>query len=191
MAPLAARLVAEHGLVAAAIDGPVHGDRRADGAAREQVLADFRALWQAGTPGIDEMVADWRTALDHLVTWPAVDSQRVGWAGLSMGTGYGLPFVAAEPRVRAAVLGMWGLSYPSSQRLAVDAPRVRCPVLFQRKAEDELFTVDGQEELFDLLGSRYKRLVLYPGGHGPPDEVQTADLVGFLAEQLGSTAGSG
>ena len=191
VAPLAALLVETHGFAAAAIDGPVHGDRRGDGAPREQVLAEFRDLWRRGTPRIAEMVADWRATLDLLVTWPEVDAGRVAWAGLSMGTAYGLPFVAADPRVRAAVLGMWGLSYPSSERLALDAPLVRCPVLFQRRAADELFTVEGQEELFALLASADKELVVYPGGHGPPGPDQTAALVRFLAGHLGPAGPAG
>jgi dienelactone hydrolase len=190
MAGLAARLAGQEGFVVAAIDGPVHGDRRSDGAPREQVLAEFRALWREGTPRVDEMAADWRAAVDYLVTLPEVDPQRIGWAGVSMGTGYGLPFVAAEPRVRAALLGMWGLSYPSSERLAADAPRVRCPVLFQRKAEDELFTVEGQEELFGLIGSPDKRIVVYPGGHVSPEGAQLEDIVAFLADQLRTPAAS-
>ena len=85
---------------------------------------------------------------------------------------------------QAAVLGLWGLSYPSTERLALDAPRVRCPVLFQRKADDELFTPEGQIELFSLLGSAEKRLAVYPGRHGTPSADQQADVIGFLTCHL-------
>jgi dienelactone hydrolase len=188
VAPLAERLVAERGYVVAAIDGPVHGDRRPAGAPGDTVLELFRALWLGGTQRIDEMVADWRAAIDHLLTMPEVDTSRIGWAGTSMGTAYGLPLLAAEPRVRAAVLGMWGLSYPNSERLAADAPDVRCPVLFQRQADDRLFTVEGQEALFALLGSTEKRLAVYPGTHGPAGPEQSADSVSFLASRLDPAA---
>jgi cephalosporin-C deacetylase-like acetyl esterase len=40
--------------------------------------------------------------VDHVGAGP------VGYWGLSMGCGLGAPFVAAEPRVRAAVLGLAG-----------------------------------------------------------------------------------
>jgi hypothetical protein len=79
---------------------------------------------------------------------------------------------------------MWGLSYPSSERLADDAPFVHCPVVFQRKAEDALFTVEGQEALFGLLGSDEKALVVYPGGHSVNSPSQVSDMVDFLGRQL-------
>jgi dienelactone hydrolase len=184
VAPLAEMLVVGGEFVAAAIDGPVHGDRRSDDAGRDQVLADFRALWGSGTPHIDDMVADWRAALDHLCELEEVDPSRVGWGGVSMGTAYGLPVVAGEPRISAAVLGQWGLSYPYSERLRADAPRVTCPVLFQRKTEDELFTAAGQEELFGLIGARDKRMATYPGSHGLFVEAQVTEALAFLRTHL-------
>jgi dienelactone hydrolase len=184
VAPLAELLASEHGMVVAAVDGPVHGSRRKDGAPPEVVLAEFRALWREGRPRIDEMVADWQGALDELVRYEGVDRRRIAWYGVSMGTAYGLPLVAADHRIQAAVLGLWGLSYPSTERLALDAPRVRCPVLFQRKADDELFTPEGQIELFSLLGSAEKRLAVYPGRHGTPSADQQADVIGFLTCHL-------
>ena len=184
VAPLAERLVADIGAVVVAIDGPVHGDRRTDGADGDVVLADFRALWRRGEPRIGEMAADWRATLDEVGRWPDVDADRIGWCGVSMGTAYGVSFVAAEPRVRAAVLGMWGLTYPSSERLALDAPSITCPVLFQRKADDELFPVVGQEALFALLGTDDKELRTYPGRHATPVPAQVDDQVAFLARQL-------
>jgi dienelactone hydrolase len=184
MAPLAEVLV-ESGFAAAAIDGPVHGDRRSDGAGREQVLADFRDMWRSGATHVDEMVADWRVALDYLCELGEVDAGRVGWGGVSMGTAYGLPVVASEPRIGAAVLGQWGLSYPFSDRLKADAPRITCPVLFQRKADDELFTAEGQEELFELIGAADKRMATYPGTHGQFVEAQATDALAFLTDHLG------
>jgi dienelactone hydrolase len=183
-APLAERIVGDLGFVAAAIDGPVHGDRRTDAAPRDVVLEDFRALWRQGTPRIDEMVADLGATLDELVGRPDVDPGRVAWVGMSMGTAYGLPFVAADARVRAAVLGMWGLSYPSTGRLAADAPRVRCPVLFQCQTEDQVMTAAGQAELFALLGADDKRLATYPGTHAPAGPEQVDDTIAFLRRHL-------
>ncbi len=55
------------------------------------------------------MVADWRATLDALAALPEVDTARVAYGGVSMGTMFGLPFVAAEPRIRAAVFGLCGL----------------------------------------------------------------------------------
>ncbi|MDB5955884.1 MAG: alpha/beta hydrolase [Ramlibacter sp.] len=176
-------LVQVHGFVVAAIDGPVHGDRRASLDAGAAVRDEFRALWAAGG-SVDSMIADWRATLDHLCTLPEVDPQAIGWYGISMGTAYGLPFVACEPRIRAAVLGMWGTSRVNSGRLVEDARRVTIPVLFQQKSEDEFFTSEGQVEIYEALASREKQLAVYAGGHTDPVGTQLLDLVGFLASQL-------
>jgi dienelactone hydrolase len=176
-------LVEDHGFVVAAIDGPVHGERRASFDAGPAVRDEFRALWAAGE-SVDPMIADWRATLDHLCALPQVDPAAIGWYGISMGTAYGLPFVATEPRIRAAVLGMWGTSRVNSQRLVDDARRVTIPVLFQRKRDDEFFTPEGQVEVYEALASSDKRLAVYEGGHTDPAGAQLADLIAFLSERL-------
>ena len=186
----AALFTGRHGMALAAIDGPVHGARRAGaaaGATREATRADFFAVWEGEGSGIDAMVEDWRATIDMLLSEPRIDPSAVGWLGVSMGTAYGLPLVAAEPRIKAAVLGMWGLSFVNSQRLALDAGRVACPVLFLQKWDDALFTRDGQIALFEKIASRDKWLNVYPGGHVPLEGRQLRDLEDFLLEQLSAT----
>jgi dienelactone hydrolase len=176
-------LVRDHGFVVAAIDGPVHGDRRAVFDAGEKVRGEFRELWAKGG-SVEPMVEDWRATLDQLVALPQVDAGAIGWYGISMGTAYGLPFLASEPRIRAAVLGMWGTSRVNSQRLLDDARRVRIPVLFQRKRDDEFFTPEGQAEIFSALASEQKKLAVYEGGHTDPSGPQLSGLIEFLVSQL-------
>jgi dienelactone hydrolase len=178
-----APLVRQHGFVVAAIDGPVHGDRRASFDAGEKVREEFRSVWAQGG-SVDPMVADWRATLDRLCQMPQVDAGAIGWYGISMGTAYGLPFVAADARIRAAVLGMWGTSRVNTQRLVDDAPRVSIPVLFQQKKDDEFFTSEGQVEIYEALGSQEKRLVVYEGRHVDPSGAQLSDLIDFLVSRL-------
>jgi len=91
---LGRRLVRHHGLAAVAIDGPVHGDRRADaGADIEAVNKDFWRTWRDDPAMTDEMVADWRAVLDALQEPGRLGAGPVGWWGLSMGTILGLPVV--------------------------------------------------------------------------------------------------
>lgn len=180
---IAIPLVERHGFVVAAIDGPVHGARRAVFDAGEQVRAEFRELWARGG-SVEPMIADWQATLDALCAMPQVDPAAVGWYGISMGTAYGLPFVAAEPRVRCAVLGMWGTSRVNSQRLVDDARRISIPVVFQRKLQDEFFTPEGQVEVYEALASGDKRLAEYEGGHVDPSGAQLADSIDFLVRHL-------
>jgi len=59
-------------------------------------------------------------------------------------------------------------------------------VLFQQKWGDELFSREGQIELFDKLGSPDKRLVVYMGGHKNPEGEQIQDIFDFLVGRLGA-----
>jgi len=178
-------LVRHHGLAALAIDGPVHGDRRHDGGADgELAFLDFAQLWSSQEDLIDTMVADWRAALDAVQALPEVAAGRCGYWGLSMGTIFGLPVVAAEPRVAVAVLGLMGIAGPTRQRFSADAPAVKCPVLFLVQWDDELFARDRAVELFELLGSTDKRLHAHPGKHAevPAEEFEASAR--FLADAL-------
>lgn len=166
-----------------AIDGPVHGDRREVFDEGPTVRDEFRALWAAGG-SIAGMVSDWQEALDAMLALPTIDKKAVGWYGLSMGAAYGIPLLAADPRIRVAVTGMWGSCRPGSEPLVLDAPRIQGQVLVQMKWDDPLFTREGQLHLFDRVGTQNKQLNVYPGGHTDPKGPQLEDAVAFLARHL-------
>jgi len=109
----------------------------------------------------------------------------VGYWGLSMGTLLGLPLVAAEERISAAVLGLAGITGPTMDRLARDAASVQCPVLFVAQWDDELFSRDTVLALFDALGTRDKQLHATPGSHAGVTPETFALTARFLATRLG------
>jgi dienelactone hydrolase len=184
---LARRFVRHDGVAAVAIDAIDHGER---GPIRESNLPAYEDLWKRPDT-FDRMVADWQATLDAVEQLPEIDRERVGYWGLSMGTMLGLPFVAAEPRIRAAVLGLCGFRGSSAirgrfgERHAADAPRIQCPVLFMVQWNDELFDRDGAFDLFDAVGSADKRLHAHPGKHGEVPAEGIAATRAFLAEHLG------
>jgi dienelactone hydrolase len=182
---MARRLVRHSGLAAAAIDGPVHGDRSHEGGSDTRaIFLRFAQAWSSDDTMTDEMVADYVATLDALQSFDEIGPGPAGWWGLSMGTILGLPFVAAEPRITVAVLGCMGLTGPTRERIAADAPLVGCPVLFLAQWDDELFARDTAFALFDALGSKDKRLHASPGTHGAvPDEEFLASEQ-FLAKRL-------
>lgn len=182
---LARRLVRHHQMGACAIDGPVHGDRQPDGGSQPALtFLRFAQVWSSDPTMTDAMVADWRATLDALGALPELAGGPVGYWGLSMGTILGLPLVAAEPRVDAAVLGLMGLTGPTRDRIDAAAAGLRCPVLFLVQWDDTLFDRTSALELFDRLAPSDKRLHAHPGGHGQvPDEGFTAS-VDFLATRL-------
>lgn len=190
MVELAGRFVREHGFAAAAIDGPIQGARRADGLSGMEVQAEFRAMWEKNHR-IDAMVADWRATVDALVAQDSVNADAIGWYGVSMGTAYGLPLTAVDARIKVALLGMWGTNFVNSERLSQDAPKVRCPLLFQQKWDDQFFTRAGQFDLFDRLGATEKWLKVYPGAHVAVAGEQLDDGIEFLARRLKPFAAPG
>lgn len=158
---VARRLARRDGVAVALIDLPGHGERAAS---EDELPHEERRALAAG---------DWVATLDALASAAELDVGRVGYWGLSLGTDYGLPFVASDERVVVAVLGLYGTR--SSRIGDTDAlglcARVRCPVLYVMQWDDEMFDRDGQLAVFDALGSEDKRLLSYPGGHDDtPDE---------------------
>jgi dienelactone hydrolase len=183
---LGRRLVRHLGYAAAAIDGPVHGDRRQPKPGPDLPFFDFAQVWSSDATMTDAMVADWRAVLDALEGEPDIGPGPVGYWGLSMGTIIGLPVVAVESRIAVAVLGLMGLTGPTKSRIVADAPKVLCPVLFLKQWHDELFPGEAVDALFAALGSVDKRMHAHPGKHGdvPPEEFEASER--FLALHLGS-----
>jgi len=173
---LARRLVRHHGIAAASIDGPEHGDRVRTG-----------DMWWSN-PVTDATVHDWKSVLRAVQARPEIGVDiPVGYWGFSMGTIFGLPFVAAmQDELRVAVLGLMGLTGPTKERIEGDAKSLRAdlPVLFVLQRDDELFPLETGIALFDALGTSDKRLHLNLGAHSavPVDEFEATQA--FLAKHL-------
>ena len=166
---LGRRLATVSQVASATIDGPFHGDRVPEQLDRQQYQAMMAAM------GVDKvtdgMVDDWTATLDAVSQLDGIDANRIAYMGFSMGTRFGLPYVAAAGgRLRCAVLGKNGLRQTSGManmapRFERDAPTIKVPVLYHVQWDDELFPRAGQFELFDLLGTSDKRLIAFPGPH--------------------------
>ena len=179
---MAYRLVRHYGFSALAIDGPVHGRRTVGDGARDAFSSEWK---RPGT--VDDMIADWKLATDSVMALDAVGQGPLGYWGLSMGTIYGAPLVAAEPRIRVAVLGLMALVGPSEeykQKIRKAADNITCPVLFLWQLEDELFPRDRTLDLFDRIASGNKRLHANPGTHAqvPVEELDFSES--FIAEYV-------
>lgn len=186
---LGRRLAADYGFAVAAIDGPGHGDRRAPGHLDEvAVFSAFLTEWsREGT--VDDMVADWQATIDGLRALDEVGDGPIGYWGLSMGTIYGVPLVAAEPRIRVAVFGLMGLLGPTRERMAADAATISCPVLFVQQWDDSLIPRAETFELFDAMSSIDKRLHAHPGDHAAVPVEEIVFSAQFLARHLAPHAG--
>ncbi len=181
------RLATTHRIAAVAIDGPVHGDRRAATtcATPAEVTAEFRALWCAdGEAMTSGMVEDWRAVLDILAELPEIQGDTAGWWGVSMGTIIGLSLVAAEPRISAAVLGLMGLMGPTRSRIERDAPHVGCSTLFLLHWDDDIVPRESALDLWNAIGAEDKCMYAVPGPHATVRGEEFEVSVRFLASRL-------
>ncbi|SOE11020.1 Dienelactone hydrolase [Streptomyces sp. 2323.1] len=186
----ARRFVAECDFAVAALDVPGHGDRPKDeeydriatenqarvaaGAELAPLIAEFQALVARRTVPEWQAVLGAVQGLDHVGTGP------VGYWGVSLGCGLGVPFVAAEPRVRAAVLGLGGASASAGA-----AARITVPVEFLVQWDDERVPRAQSLALFDALASAEKTLHANPGKHGELPAFELDSTLRFFARHLG------
>jgi dienelactone hydrolase len=174
-------LAAKHGIASLSIDALVHGDRRGPEQDPDDVRDDFLESWKRPeTP--DEMIRDFQAALAAVETELSVGP--LGYFGFSMGTMMGVPLIAAEPRIKAAVIGLMGPWGSVATRIRKDAPSVTCPVRFLMQWDDELIDRDLCFELFDLLGSGDKHLRAHPGLHAEVPAGEMREAPGWLAAHL-------
>ena len=186
----ARRFAAECGFAVAAVDVPGHGDRPRN-EEHDRIIAEMRTRVQTGgelTPLIagfhtllaGQTVPEWRAVLDAVQELDHVGAGPVGYWGVSLGCGLGVPFVAAERRVRAAVLGLGG-----ALASAGTAARITVPVEFLVQWDDERVPRAQSLALFDALASAEKTLHANPGKHGEIPAFELDAALRFFARHLG------
>jgi dienelactone hydrolase len=186
----ARRLVTGSGYAVAAIDAPGWGGRPVP-AEYEPFNAEIAELIAAGRPLGDAFarrgviaaaraVPEWQATIDALtgLDWIGAGG-RVGYWGLSLGTTIGVPLVAAEPRISAAVLGLMG-----HEILAEAAARITVPVEFVLQRHDEIVPRERGLELFGAIGSAQKSLHANPGGHTQTPAFEADSCERFFARHL-------
>ncbi len=190
----ARRYVTGAGYAVAALDAPGWGGRPAP-AEYEPFNAEIEELLAAGkNPGdayarrgvVAARIAipEWQAAIDALTALDWIGRHMpIGYWGVSLGTAIGLPLVAAEPRISAAVLGLMGL--PS---LEEPAARLTVPVEFHLQWDDEIVPRAEGLALFDAIGSQEKTLHANPGRHADVPAFEVDSSARFFARHLASQA---
>jgi dienelactone hydrolase len=190
----ARKYVRSFGFAVGAIDAPNHGDRVTAEQAAEY-LASVRQRIASGRPFgpgvVREMteralkaVPEWQATLDAIQALDYVGTDGpVGYWGVSMGTAIGVPFVASEPRITAAVFGLYGLA-EGNDVMAAAAARITIPVEFVFQWDDEIATRDAGIALFNALGSQQKSMHINPGGHLGIPSFEPASWERFFTRHL-------
>jgi hypothetical protein len=171
--------VHELGAAVACVDAPGHGDRPTH-PEFNRIATENAARVEAGEPRLpliaafqalvaQQTVPEWQLIVDALQD--RIGDGPVGYGGVSLGCGLGIPFVAAESRVRAALLGCG-----SALASAADAARITVPVQYLAQWDDEFITREQSLDLYNAFGSAEKTLHVNPGAHGaiPAHEIDAA-----------------
>ena len=131
-------------------------------------------------------VPEWIAALDAAQGFDFVGKGGpVGYWGVSMGTAIGVPFVAAEPRITAAVFGLGGLREGDAAFEAA-AKKITIPVEFVFQWEDAVAPRERGLALFNAFGSSAKTMHINPGGHMDIPDFESASWERFFARHLGA-----
>jgi pimeloyl-ACP methyl ester carboxylesterase len=180
------RLLVAAGFTAVAIDAPAHGDRPRT-AVDEQAVPEMQALMAAGEPvgpvveryNADiarRAVPEWQAVLDVLLE---ETHGPVGYFGTNLGTAIGVPLLVAEPRISAAVLGLF---WPGS--LAALAKQITIPIEFGLQWDDEHIPREAGLALFDAFASQEKTLHANAGRHKEFPRFEAASAVRFFERHL-------
>lgn len=188
---MARRLAGVAGYTAVAIDLPHHGERTPPdeiglSAVERRARMGLDAWRERNTQATAEAVADWQATIDAVQKLDTVRDAPIGYFGLSMGTRFGIPLLAADRRLAVAILGLFGYSAADGPAAFADAAgQIEIPVLYLVQWDDELFPRADGLNLFDLLATKDKTLHANTGGHiqVPPAEVKAA--IEFLCHHLG------
>jgi dienelactone hydrolase len=193
MAGRAHRLVTNGGFTVATIDAPGHGGRPRT-ATDEREIAVMQQAMAAGEPVgpivvrynaylAEQAVPEWQATLDALQKLPEIGAEGpVGYFGLNMGTAIGVPLVAVEPRITAAVFGQF---WPE---LSEAARKITIPVEFVMQWDDEHIPRESALALFDAFASEEKTLHANAGMHKEVPRFEADSAVRFFVRHLGRAA---
>jgi dienelactone hydrolase len=196
----ARRFAHECGFAVAAVDAPGHGDRPKS-AEFNRIVAEMRSNTQTGSNTqtdraqnagevtelvaglhgllVEQSVPEWRAVIDALQQLEHVGAGPLGYWGISLGCGLGVPFIAAEPRVRAAVLGLNG-----DETSAQAAAQITIPIEFLIQWDDEMVPRARALALFDSFRSDQKSLHANAGKHAAVPRFEVDSSVRFFVRHL-------
>ena len=151
-------------------------------------LADQSIFWR---DHVVMWVKDYRRTLDYLSTRPDIDSTKFAYFGFSWGGYMGGIIPAVEPRIKASMLYVAGLTMERG-RPEVEPinylPRIKSPVLMLNGKYDFFFPSEtAQKPFYEFLGTREpdKRWIMYEGGHDVPRTDLIKESLAWLDKYLG------
>jgi len=180
------------GAAALSLDLPLHGERHNEKlaeplrASRRRPAGASPAAVLLWTELVEQSAADLERSLDAAALLPEIDPGRIVYAAFSLGAILGAPFLARDPRPRAAALalGGCGLGPPGPDpalRIAGFAPR---PLLFVNASRDATVSREAAEALHAAAGEP-KRVDWFDATHADLPGRALKAMWQFLRSELG------
>ena len=170
-----------HELAVIAPDLPLHGRRNGHPIDPPELVARWQTFWADG--GVRLLEKEWREI--HAFGRDRFAELPCAYFGLSLGTQYGVVFLATAPSITSAVLGLFGSRPPPLTPVMNSfAPRVRCPVYFIQKQHDEIHPLETTDHLFSILGTADKVLDSSPGLHGEVSGITLKSACTFISTHM-------
>jgi dienelactone hydrolase len=175
----------EQGYAVMALDAQYHGDR----AIYNDYINPGEMIFQRGwgvrySNMVIQTIVDYRRAIDYLATRSDIDADRVGIVGYSMGGHMTFILGAVEPRVKAVVACV----VPATPGMPIAAATFarsmgRAPLLMMMARNDQFYSVEQAQQLFDGVPGTDKAIQFFDSGHSLPPEYVT-QVVDWVAESL-------
>jgi len=173
------------GYAVLALDAQYHGDRIANNDYMNAGEMVFKHKWFTRYSNlITQTIVDYRRAIDYIENRKDIDASRVGILGYSMGGHMGLILAATDDRFNSLVACV----VPETPGLPAQASsfvsRVgHLPLLMLMAKDDEFYTEEQAQNLFDTIPNGNKMLKFYDSGHSLPKRY-TKDAVKWISEKL-------
>ena len=136
-------------------------------------------------------VKDLRRSVDYISSRDDLDSDKIGYFGVSWGAMLGGIIPAVEERIKVSILNVAGLSFGKTFPEADPfnfLPRIKTPVLMLNGKYDHFFPLEtSQKPMFNLIGTAVenKRHVVYETGHFVPRNQLIKESLNWLDRHLG------
>lgn len=182
-AELVTRGLVSAGYAVLALDMPYHGDRLYENNFEPTLITLFRKGWGYR---IRDMVVqstiEYRRAIDYLETRTDINANRIGAIGYSLGSVVTMILTGVDDRIKTCVVCATAIMRPldflppeehltgfASQTFA-SSINEQPFLMLAAKNDDFNCTVEHAEQLFNLVGSKDKKLIFYDSGHKLPKE---------------------
>ncbi|MBK8983160.1 MAG: acetylxylan esterase [Ignavibacteria bacterium] len=163
------------GFAVLSLDAEYHGERLTNNDFESPEVFIFEKDWlMCARDMIVQSAAEYRRAIDYLEIREDIDNSRLGMIGFSMGGLMTFSISAVEPRIKASVACVTPIIKDQYSAINVYnfAPHIKNrPFLMQVGKTDEFnYTTEEARQLFDLISSQTKEIIIYESGHILPDE---------------------